>query len=241
MRDAGDGTIDKIGDALAAAKQAIRSFAKTLKAIAHEAVEFVKGAVVAIGQAIVAHVTRAIEVLKKAAEVAERKAEKIAEDLRKPPPGEHHTQEKDNSCVAASVRNMILQKTGRDIPEDQIRRDLEAAAGEAPGTHDWNARGTDPANAAAVLNQYGVPTQSPLQSNIPSNQLDQTTANGPVLIGFKNPGHRVMLDSVRTNPDGSKTYIVKDPDPAYGGVPREMSQAEFDKKYNPGAVVVVPQ
>lgn len=226
--------VDKIGDALTAAKQAIVDFVKTVKDIANKVIAFVEAAAVAVGKAIVGAITKGLEALKKG-------AEKAAEDWRKPPPGQHHTQEKSNSCVAASIRNIILQKTGRDIPEDQIRRDLEIAAGETPGSHDWNARGTDPANAAAVLNKYGVPTQSPLQSGIPSNQLGQTTANGPVMVGFKNPGHRVILESVRTNPDGSKTYIVKDPDPAYGGKPREMSQAEFDKKYNPGAVVIVPQ
>ena len=226
--------LDKAGKALDAAKAMAAGFVSVVKDLAAKAVQFVKDAAIAVGKAIVETIKGAIDGFKKG-------VEKAAEDWRKPAAGEHHTQEKNNSCVAASIRNIILQKTGRDIPEDQIRRDLEIAAGETPGSHDWNARGTDPANAAAVLNKYGVPTQSPLQSGIPSSQLGQTTANGPVMIGFQNPGHRVILESVRTNPDGSKTYIVKDPDPAYGGKPREMSQAEFDKKYNPGAVVIVPQ
>ena len=53
------------------------------------------------------------------------------------------------------------------------------------------------------------------RGNLSSGDLEtETNSSGPVLIGFKNPGHRVMLDGVRTNPDGSKTYLVRDPDAA---------------------------
>jgi uncharacterized Zn-binding protein involved in type VI secretion len=149
----------------------------------------------------------------------------------------HKTQEQSNSCVVASTRNMILAKTGVDVPESVLRDRLKVMMGNP--NHDFEAKGINPAFASQLLAEYGIKnTTKPAQTS--ADLETETSASGPVLIGFKNPGHRVMLDGVRTNPDGSKTYLVRDPDPAYGGARREMSQAEFDNKYNSSAITIVP-
>ncbi len=149
----------------------------------------------------------------------------------------HETQEQSNSCVVASTRNMILAKTGVDVPESVLRDRLKVIMGDP--THDFEAKGINPAFASRLLAEYGI--KNTTKPGLSSADLEtETNASGPVLIGFKNPGHRVMLDGVRTNPDGTKTYLVRDPDPAFGGTRREMSQADFDNKHNSSAIAIVP-
>ena len=148
----------------------------------------------------------------------------------------HFTQENSNSCVVASSRNMIYTLTGKNIPEETLQSEMKDIIGDPD--HDFETTGINPAYAEALLQQNGVETQS--QYHVGSDQLPDLVKDGnPALIGFKDPGHRVMLDSVSTGKDGNRTYHVIDPDPAYNGVTRNMSQADFDQKYNPDAIVIV--
>ncbi|MCK4857939.1 MAG: C39 family peptidase [candidate division Zixibacteria bacterium] len=150
----------------------------------------------------------------------------------------HFVQEKNNSCVIASSRNMIAMLTGKDVKESTLRDEMKTIMKKP--NHDFNKNGINPKHAVTLLKNHGVDTE--IKKNQSNKDLENLTAKGkPVLIGFKNPGHRVMLDSVTTNKDGSKTYNVRDPDPAYKGKPRNMSEADFNKKYNKNAIVVAPK
>lgn len=149
----------------------------------------------------------------------------------------HHVQEKDNSCVIASSRNMIEMLTGRNTPEEQLRKEMEGIIGD-PG-HDWNTTGTNPTHAQTLLQQHGVPNSASVNQSL--DDLKTLTDKGkPVLIGFKNPGHRVLLESVSEDRAGNKTFHVRDPGSAYGGDIRKMSGTDFAAKYNQKAVVIVP-
>ncbi|MCU0840964.1 MAG: type VI secretion system tip protein VgrG [Thiobacillaceae bacterium] len=149
-----------------------------------------------------------------------------------------HTQEKSNSCVIASSRNMIQAITGTDVSEATLRSEMNEIINEP--NHDWERQGTDPSNAAALLKKHGVDTEQKYGAS--KDDLAALTSTGkPVLVGFKNPGHRVMLQSVSTDASGKKTFTVADPDPAFGGQPRQMTEAQFDQKWNSNAVVIVPK
>lgn len=149
-------------------------------------------------------------------------------------------QEKDNSCVIASSRNVIKQLTGNDVPESTLRDEMNTIMGEPD--HDWDKSGTDPVNAVKLLNDNGVKAKGVPGNSVSNDDLAKLTSNGkPVMVGFKNPGHRVVLDSVATDENGKKIYNVKDPDPAYGGKVRNMTEDEFNDKRNPAALVIVPE
>lgn len=148
----------------------------------------------------------------------------------------HFTQQNSNSCVIASTRNMIHAATGENISEDQLQKEMRNIIGDP--NHDFETAGVNPAFAVTLLNNHGVKTLT--SYSVASDKLPDLIKDGkPALIGFKNPGHRVMLDSISTDKDGNKTYNVRDPDPAFNGRTREMSQTEFDAKYNPNAIVIV--
>lgn len=152
----------------------------------------------------------------------------------------HFTQQKDNSCVIASSRNVIKQLTGKDVPESKLRGEMNTILGEP--NHDWDLNGTDPANAIKLLEKNGVKAKGTPGSSVSNDDLATLTSKGkPVMIGFKNPGHRVVLDSVTTDENGKKVYNVRDPDPAYGGKMRNMTEDQFNAKRNPAAVVIVPE
>jgi hypothetical protein len=148
----------------------------------------------------------------------------------------HFTQQKSNSCVIASSRNMIHALTGENIPEKTLQDEMKGIIGDP--NHDFETTGVNPMHAETLLQKHGVKTES--HYNVSSDQLPDLVKDGkPALIGFKNPGHRVMLDSVSIDKDGNRTYNVRDPDPAYEGRVREMSQSDFDAKYNTNAIVIV--
>jgi hypothetical protein len=153
-----------------------------------------------------------------------------------PAASEHFIQQKSNSCVIASSRNMIYDLTGENVPEETLQSEMKEILNEP--NHDFETTGINPSNAEALLKKHGVDTTS--QYNVNSDKLPDLVKDGqPALIGFKNPGHRVMLDSVSIDKDGNRTYNVIDPDPAYNGTTRKMSQADFDAKYNSKAIVIV--
>lgn len=146
----------------------------------------------------------------------------------------HFTQQNSNSCVIASTRNMIHATTGENISEEQLQKEMREIMGDPD--HDFETTPINPAFAEQLLQKHGVKTST--QTNVASDQLADVVKDKPALVGFKNPGHRVMLESVSTDKQGNRTYHVRDPDPAYKGRTREMSQSEFDAKYNPQAIVI---
>lgn len=148
-----------------------------------------------------------------------------------------HTQEQSNSCVVASSRNVIAQKTGRDIPESTLRQELRSIMGKP--NHDFEKDGINPAYAQELLKRNGV--DSELKTGLSLTDLDVETQKTPIMVGFRNPGHRVILNSVKTDTQGNKLFIVDDPAPTYGGTPRVMTEAEFSSKYNTNAVVIIPK
>ncbi|HEX2091079.1 MAG TPA: PAAR domain-containing protein [Longimicrobiaceae bacterium] len=153
-------------------------------------------------------------------------------------PRTHFSQELNNSCVVASSRNLIHQLTGIDVPEDQLREEMRGIM-NLPA-HDFNKDPINPLHAVKLLKSHGVETS--VERNVSSAGLGALVRDDkPVMIGFKNPGHRVILEKVETAADGARTYIVQDPAKRFGGEPRRMNQSEFDKKYNPSAVVIVPK
>ncbi|MEX2138953.1 MAG: PAAR domain-containing protein [Pirellulales bacterium] len=150
--------------------------------------------------------------------------------------GMHNVQQQDFSCVIASSRNMIMMLTGKDIPESQLRDEMRVIMKDP--THDFNLNGIDPKFAKELLAKHGVKNDSQVVTN--NDDLKKLTDAGkPVLVGF--PGHRVMLESVKTDKDGNKTFIVRDPDPASKGEPTEMTEAQFNAKHNKSAIVIVPK
>ena len=171
---------------------------------------------------------------KKAAAGAAAPAAKKAPAAKSASARGHFTQEQSNSCVVASSRNMIHQLTGQNIPESQLRQEMREIMNDPD--HDFETTPINPAHAQALMQRHGVTTTS--RTNVSSAELATLTQNGPALVGFRNPGHRVMLDSVSTDAQGNRTYNVRDPDPAYGGQMRQMSQSQFDAKYNPNAIVI---
>ncbi len=146
-----------------------------------------------------------------------------------------NTQEQSNSCVIATSRNMIAYYTGVDVPESQLRDEMRDIIGDP--NHDFELEGTNPANAVELLRRHGVDAE--VREHQTPDQLAAEVADGnPVMIGF--PGHRVALSGVENDADGNRTFTVMDPDPAYNGEPRHMSETEFENTYNPNAITIVP-
>ncbi len=151
----------------------------------------------------------------------------------------HATQEKKNSCVIASSGNMIKQLTGKDVPESQLRNEMNTIIGEPD--HDWDKKGTKPSNAVKLLDSHGVKAKAVAGNKVSNDDLAALTANGkPVMVGFQKPDHRVILDSVTTEKDGKKTYNLRDPANKYKGEMRKMTEEEFIEKRNPKAFIIVP-
>lgn len=148
--------------------------------------------------------------------------------------GSHHIQQQDWSCVIASTRNLILMMTGEDIPETQLRQEMRVIMGNP--THNFSTTGTDPADAVDLLNNHGVATS--IETGASNDRLEILTEDNPVLVGF--PRHRVMLDTVVTDEDGNRTFVVRDPAASYTGQPRNMTETEFNSSYNNSAIVIVP-
>ena len=149
----------------------------------------------------------------------------------------YFVQQKSNSCVVASSRNLIKMLGGKDVEESKLRDEMAKIMGDPK--HDFNTTPINPAHATTLLKNHGIETTT--QTNVDSKDLGALTKDKPVMVGFKNPGHRVLLKSVEVDKSGARTYLVVDPAPTYGGTPRKMNQAEFDKKYNPKAIVIIPK
>ncbi len=141
-------------------------------------------------------------------------------------------QEKPMSCVLASSRMIIEQMTGKDPGEAALRNEASAA-----GWYD-EVNGSDPWQIPSLLTAHGV-KDAKAQKDMSLDDIAAATSGGkPAMVGLKNPGHRIVVDGVKTNPDGSKTVLVRDP--GYSGADgcREVPAGEFLARYNANAPVI---
>jgi hypothetical protein len=127
---------------------------------------------------------------------------------------------------------IIKQMTGTDPGEAALRNEASTAGWYDP------VNGSDPWQIPTLLQSHGV-TGATAKNNMSLNDLQTATAGGkPVMVGLKNPGHRILVDGVHTNADGSQTVLVRDPGyPGAGGC-REVPATEFLKRYNTNAPVI---
>lgn len=144
-------------------------------------------------------------------------------------------QQKPMSCAQASSSMVIQDVTGSRISEEQLR--LESTMrGSPPGYDPIN--GTLDPDIVAGLNSHGVANNG-LQYNPSVADIEQGLAGGkPVQLGMNNPGHWVVVDGVKTNPDGTKSLLVRDPGyPGSKGC-REIGPAELQNRLTNGAVMI---
>lgn len=141
-------------------------------------------------------------------------------------------QEEPMSCGQASSRMVIATMTGQDVPESQLRNESQ----NYPNSYD-PVNGTGMGNLTPVLRDHGVNASEP-QSGQTVDDLQAATANGhPAIAHIAYPGgggHFVVIDGVRTNPDGTRTVIMRDPAPQGQGTQREMSESDFTGGGYPG-------
>jgi len=141
-----------------------------------------------------------------------------------------HEQQEPMSCVLASSRMIIEQMTGARIDEKTLRDEAQADGWYDP------LNGSDPWQIPGLLAAHGV-DGAHAENNLSLDDIADATSGGqPVMVGLKDPGHRIVVDGVRTNPDGSRTVLVRDP--GYADGCRTMSKADFLKRYNTSAPVI---
>ena len=149
-----------------------------------------------------------------------------------------HTQEKSNSCVIASSRNMINRLKGKDIKEKTLRDEMRKIMKKPD--HDFDKNGINPNHAVTLLKNNGIDAET--KKGVKPEDLDDLVKpNKPVMIGFKKPGHRVILDGVGTDKEGNTVYYVSYPASSHKGKPRVMTESEFEKRYNDKAIVIIPK
>jgi len=143
-----------------------------------------------------------------------------------------YQQEEPMSCVLASSRMIIKQMTGNDPGEAALQQDAGKAGWYDP------VNGSDPWKIPSLLQSYGV-AGATAQKGMSLADIQAATTDGkPVMVGLKNPGHRIVVDGVQNNADGSQTVLVRDPGyPGAGGC-REVPANEFLERYNANAPVI---
>jgi uncharacterized Zn-binding protein involved in type VI secretion len=137
-------------------------------------------------------------------------------------------QQEGMSCAQATTSMIIEDLSGKHVSEEQLRKE-SAARGAPPGYDPIN--GTSDSDVPTMLNDHGI-NNSGVKYNAGMGDVEAGLANGkPVQLGLVNPGHWVVVDGVRTNPDGSKTLLVRDPAfPGRGGC-REIDATEFQNRF----------
>ncbi len=141
-------------------------------------------------------------------------------------------QEKPMSCVLASSRMIIMQLTGKDPGEKKLRDKAEADGWYDP------VNGSDPWQIPSLMHDNGVPSAR-AENNLTIDDLATATSGGkPAMVGLKNPGHRIVVDGVETNPDGTRTVLVRDPGYSGSDGCRRVPEDEFLERYNPSAPVI---
>ncbi len=151
------------------------------------------------------------------------------------PPRPLFGQQDPMSCGMGSSRMVIDTMTGRDIPEGDLQTQSSAM-----GPH-----GYDPVNGTYLdtmddlLRQNGV-SGAAEPRNLDVDGLADHTKNGePAIVqvdhydanGNRTGGHFVVVDSVTTNPDGSRTLNIRDPWPPGQGTSRQVPEDQFLNNY----------
>ncbi len=144
-------------------------------------------------------------------------------------------QEEPMSCGMAATRMVIFTQTGWDVSEAALRQESQ----RYPGAYD-PVNGTRMDNLVRLLRANGV-NASDYRGGQTLDNLAQDTARGdPAIAHFNNPGHFVVVDGVRTNADGSRTVLVRDPWPQGTGAQREMSEADFNSRFSGHTIATGP-
>jgi uncharacterized Zn-binding protein involved in type VI secretion len=143
-----------------------------------------------------------------------------------------YRQQEPMSCVLASSRMIIRQMTGTDPGEAALRDEARTAGWFDP------LNGSDPWQIPTLLQNHGV-AGATARNHLSLGDIQTATAGGkPVMVGLKNPGHRILVDGVRNNADGSRSVLVRVPGyPGAGGC-REVPAGEFLERYNNDAPVI---
>lgn len=154
-----------------------------------------------------------------------------------PRPRPVHGQEAPGAAGLACVRMVIHSVTGDDFPEKVLRQQSAAAPCGYAG-----ANGARFSTLPALLRANRVADASEAKCSQSLDDLQRATAAGntPAIIHLTSGGGRcVVLDEVRTNPDGSKMFLIRDPAVPEG--PREISGEDLDKLgYSKCAILTGP-
>lgn len=137
-------------------------------------------------------------------------------------------QQESMSCAQATTSMIIGDLGGQSVSEEDLRKE-SAARGSPPGYNAVN--GTMDADIPRMLNDHGVPN-SGVEYNAKPADIEAGLSGGkPVQLGLVNPGHWVIVDGVRTRPDGSKVWLVRDP--AFSGRSgcREIDDTELQNRF----------
>jgi len=136
------------------------------------------------------------------------------------------------SCVLASSRMIIQELTGTDPSESELRQEAEDGKWYSPVT------GSNPWKIPDLLMKHGV-KNARAENNLTVDDLTRATSGGkPVMVSLKNPGHRIVVDGVRQNDDGSRTILVRDPGYSGSAGCREISESDFLQRYNSAAPAI---
>jgi hypothetical protein len=122
-------------------------------------------------------------------------------------------QEKDFSCLPASMRYAIYVVTGRNVSENAVEATYDFKA-DVYGPHNWNKTGADMRYAPSVLANYGVNAES-YAPFLVDNALDKgNLVIAALYLGPNAAGrpifHAVMFNSVVSS-GGSRAYYGFDP------------------------------
>ncbi len=135
-------------------------------------------------------------------------------------------QEKPYSCAVASTRMVIQTKTGKDIPE----ADLRAQSAQIPGGY-TPGQGTEPWATRQLLSDNGVPASHIQYQGVEDLEM-QTRGGNPALVSIRPPGqatrHMVVVDGVSTDSSGNKTVHIRDPWPPGKGSTADAPADIFD-------------
>jgi hypothetical protein len=122
---------------------------------------------------------------------------------------------------------VIDEVTGKFIDEKTLR-DESAARGHPPGYDPIN--GTYDADIPTMLNDHGVPNNGVKYDPTMAEIENGLKGGKPVIIGLAFRGHWTVVDGVRTNEDGSKTLLIRDPGYSGSGGCREVDAAELEDR-----------
>ena len=157
-----------------------------------------------------------------------QQAKKIAETQEKRP---LLGQERNDTCAMASTR-MVLATYGINASEADVRN----ASQRFDGAYTRGSGTKTGKNVPPLLNSHGINARH--RTGMSVADLQRATAGGrPAVARLKDSPHAIVVDGVRTNPNGSRTVLVRDPWPPGRGRRREISEDKFNERFYGAAVV----